>query len=204
MDLVSIETIQTLAQTYGYWAVTLGILLENAGLPIPGETITLVGGFLAGSGELNYWLVLASATLGAIVGDNIGYWVGFYGGWPLLLKLSQIFNIAPESLTKMQERFRDNMGQAVIIGRFIAILRIFAGPLAGIVKMSYPKFLLCNSIGAILWATVTTSLAFFVGHIIALDVLMKMMSQFALVLLIGAACWIGVIIWTETRTQPVD
>ena len=204
MDLVSLETIQTLAQTYGYWAVTLGILLENAGLPIPGETITLVGGFLAGSGELNYWFVLVSATVGAIVGDNIGYWVGFYGGWPLLLRLSQIFNISPESLTKMQERFRGNMGQAVMIGRFIAILRIFAGPLAGIVKMPYPKFLLCNSIGAILWATVTTSLAFFVGQILALEVLMKIMSQFALLLLIGAACWIGVIIWTETRPQPVE
>ena len=204
MDLVSLETIQAIAQAYGYWAVTIGILLENAGLPIPGETITLVGGFLAGSGELNYWFVLGAATVGAIIGDNLGYWVGFYGGWPLLVKVSQFFNISPERLTNIRERFRRNMAQAVIIGRFIAILRIFAGPLAGIVKMPYPQFLLCNSVGAILWATVMTSLAFFVGHVMTLDVLMKMMSQFAIVLLAIAALWLGVVIWSETRPQPVE
>jgi membrane protein DedA with SNARE-associated domain len=62
MEFLSLETIQSLASQYGYLAVFVGILLENLGIPLPGETITIVGGFLAGSGELNYWLVLASAV----------------------------------------------------------------------------------------------------------------------------------------------
>lgn len=204
MDLVSLETIQSLAQAYGYWAISFGILLENAGLPVPGETITLVGGFLAGSGELNYWLVLGSATVGAVIGDNIGYWVGFYGGWPLLLKLSQIFNIDSTKLENIRERFRQNMVQAVIIGRFIAILRIFAGPVAGIVKMPYAKFLLCNTVGALLWASVITSLAFFIGQFVSLAELMRIISQFAIVFLALALLWGSVLVWAEIRPQPVD
>ncbi|MGF1537153.1 MAG: DedA family protein, partial [Elainellaceae cyanobacterium] len=73
MELLSLETLQALAETYGYWVIALGIMLENAGIPLPGETITLVGGFLAGTGELQYWKVLASAAGGAVVGDNLGY-----------------------------------------------------------------------------------------------------------------------------------
>lgn len=204
MDLVSLETIQYFAQTYGYWAVSVGILLENAGLPIPGETIALVGGFLAGSGELNYWLVLGSATLGAIVGDNIGYWIGVYGGWPLVVKVSQLFKIDLEKLTTIRDRFRQNMVQAVIIGRFITILRVFAGPMAGMVKMPYPQFLMCNSIGAVLWATTITSIAFFVGHFVSLAVLMHIMSQFAIALIPLAVLWISILVWKETRPQSAE
>ena len=68
MEFLSLETIQELASQYGYLAVFVGILLENLGIPLPGETITIVGGFLAGSGELNYWLVLGSAAMGAFIG----------------------------------------------------------------------------------------------------------------------------------------
>ena len=68
LEFVSLDTIQELAHQYGYWAVFLGILLENLGVPLPGETITIAGGFLAGSGELSYWFVLGSAILGAALG----------------------------------------------------------------------------------------------------------------------------------------
>jgi membrane protein DedA with SNARE-associated domain len=71
-DLFSLETIQALAQDYGYWAIFFGIMLENMGLPLPGETVTLVGGFLAGSEELTYRWVLSSAIAGADIGDSIG------------------------------------------------------------------------------------------------------------------------------------
>lgn len=204
MDLVSLETIQHLAHTYGYWAVCVGILLENAGLPIPGETITLVGGFLAGSGELSYWWVLSGAITGAIVGDNIGYWIGFYGGWPLLLRLSQVFQISEDTLNQVRERFKQSAAKAVIIGRFIALLRIFAGPLAGMVRMPYPKFLLYNAIGAIAWATLMTSLAFFVGQLISLEFLILNVSRFAVVLLIAVSLWIGFTIWSETRPKQLE
>jgi membrane protein DedA with SNARE-associated domain len=75
-EFFSLDTLQELARLYGYWAVFVGIALENMGIPLPGETIVIVGGFLAGSGELNYWWVLGSAIAGAVLGDNFGYWVG--------------------------------------------------------------------------------------------------------------------------------
>ena len=80
-EIISLESIQEIAHQYGYGAVFFGILLENMGIPLPGETITLVGGFLAGNDELNVWLVLLSAIAGAIVGDSCGYWIGRWGGW---------------------------------------------------------------------------------------------------------------------------
>jgi membrane protein DedA with SNARE-associated domain len=85
LEFISLEKIQEIAHQYGYWAVFIGILLENLGIPLPGETVTLVGGFLAGSGQLNYWFVLGSAILGAVIGGTCGYWIGRYTGWPFSL-----------------------------------------------------------------------------------------------------------------------
>jgi membrane protein DedA with SNARE-associated domain len=75
-EFLSLETIQEIAKQYGYLAVFLGIALESLGIPIPGETITIVGGFLAGSGELDYWLVLGTASIGAVLGSSVGYGLG--------------------------------------------------------------------------------------------------------------------------------
>ncbi|NJN88339.1 MAG: DedA family protein, partial [Leptolyngbyaceae cyanobacterium SL_7_1] len=92
-DFLSLETLQAIAHTYGYAAILIGILLENAGIPLPGETITLVGGFLAGSGELTYGGVLVSAIAGAVIGDSCGYWLGVWGGWTLMTRLGKVFRI---------------------------------------------------------------------------------------------------------------
>ena len=92
-ELFSLDILQEFARLYGYWAVFVGIAIENMGIPLPGETIVIVGGFLAGSGELNYWLVLSSAIGGAVVGDNFGYWVGRVGGWALLVNIGRIFRL---------------------------------------------------------------------------------------------------------------
>lgn len=199
IELVSLETIQNIAREYGYWAVFGGILLENTGIPIPGETITLVGGFLAGSGELNYWLVLGSAIVGAVIGDNFGYWVGFYGGWSLLTRLSRLFRIKEEQLFEVRNQFAQNAAKAVILGRFVALLRIFAGPLAGTVRMPYFQFLLCNLSGAALWALVTISVAYFAGTIVPIETLMTGMAQFGLVVLVVLVGWFALSYWLEHR-----
>lgn len=198
-EFVSLETIREIAHQYGYWAVFIGIALENAGIPLPGETITLVGGFLAGSGELNYWFVLGTATAGAILGDNFGYWIGRWGGWPLLLRLGQFFRIGEEQLHHVKEQFRQNAPKAVFLGRFVALLRIFAGPLAGIAQMPYWQFLLCNAAGATVWASVMVSLSYFVGHIVSLEKLVAWVAQFAIVALILLVAWLVIPMWLETR-----
>jgi membrane protein DedA with SNARE-associated domain len=77
-------------------------LLENLGIPLPGETVTLIGGFLAGSGQLNYWFVLGSAILGAVIGGTCGYWIGRFAGWPFLLKLSRLLRIPEHRVEKVR------------------------------------------------------------------------------------------------------
>jgi membrane protein DedA with SNARE-associated domain len=200
-EFFSLETIQAIAQEYGYWAVFLGIMLENTGLPLPGETVTLVGGFLAGSDDLRYGWVLGSAIAGAVLGDSLGYWFGFYGGWPLLTRLGRLFRIEEAQLWAVRNRFSQNAAKAVILGRFVALLRIFAGPLAGIARMPYWRFFLCNLLGAGLWATVMVSLAFFVGRLIPLATLVQWVSQFAVLALVSVVAWIGLVWWLEHRTE---
>jgi membrane protein DedA with SNARE-associated domain len=198
-EFISIEMIQELAQQYGYWAVFLGILLENIGLPIPGETLTLAGGFLAGSDQLNYWIVLGDAIAGATIGGNIGYWIGRWGGWPMLVGIGRFFRVQESQLASLRTQFTENAGKTVFVGRFIALLRVFASPLAGIVEMPYWRFLLFNTLGAAVWASVMVTLSFFAGQFVPLEKLVGWASQFAAVTLVIVAAWIGVPFWLESR-----
>ncbi len=198
-ELISLERIEEIAQQYGYWAVFLGILLENVGLPIPGETVTLAGGFLAGSDQLNYWIVLGDAILGATLGGNLGYWAGRSGGWPMLVGIGRIFRVQESQLLSLKNQFSQNAAKAVFLGRFVALLRVFASPLAGIAEMPYLKFMLYNTLGAIAWASVMVTLSYFAGQIVPLEKLVEWASRFALLTLLIVAAWIVVPIWLESR-----
>lgn len=204
LEVVSLENIQEIADKYGYIAVFVGILLENLGIPLPGETITLAGGFLAGSGELNYWWVLGSAIAGAFLGGNCGYLIGRYGGWPIMLMLGRILRIREEKLVELKNQFSENAGKTVFVGRFIALLRIFASPLAGIVQMPFLKFTAYNLAGAIAWGSVMVTLAFFAGRIVPLEQLITWVAQFAFVALLLVIAWIFVPIWLESRAANKD
>ena len=177
LDFFDLEFLQEVARLYGYWAVFIGIAIENMGIPLPGETIVIVGGFLAGSGELNYWWVLGSAIAGAVLGDNFGYWVGRFGGWELLVKIGRVFRLQEQQLEQARERYSKNAVQAVFFGRFVTLLRIFAGPLAGITQMPYKQFLLCNFGGAAVWATTIVSIAFFLGKAVSLEQIVSWIAQ---------------------------
>lgn len=199
LELFSLEKIQEFAQSYGYWAVFVGILLENLGIPLPGETLTLVGGFLAGSDELNYWLVLVDAVTGAVIGGICGYWIGRLGGWSLLVQAGKIFRISEDRLVSIKDQFSENAGKTVFFGRFFALLRIFASPLAGIAEMPFGKFLVYNLAGASAWATVMVTLAFFAGKIVSLEQLVAWVSQFAILALLILVLVIILPIWLESR-----
>ena len=204
MEFLSVETIQALASQYGYLAVFVGILLENLGIPLPGETITIVGGFLAGSGELNYWLVLASAAIGAFIGGIFGYFVGKSGGWKLMLAVSKMFRIQEVQLEEIKSKFSENAVKAVFFGRFIAVIRIFASPMAGVVEMPFGQFLAVNLAGAATWASVITTLAFFVGKVLSLEQLLAWVSKFAVLALVIAIAWIVVPLWLESRGAKTE
>ncbi|MEB3218365.1 MAG: DedA family protein [Nostocales cyanobacterium 94392] len=199
LDFISLENIQEIAHQYGYWAIFLGILLENLGIPLPGETVTLVGGFLAGNDELNYWLVLADAASGAAIGGICGYWIGRIGGWSLLMRLANLLRISEVRVLGIKEKFSENAVKTVFFGRFFALLRIFASPLAGIAEMPFTKFLLYNFLGAGAWAGTMVSLAFFAGKVVSLEQLVKWVGQFAILALLILVALIAVPLWLESR-----
>lgn len=203
-EFLSLENIQEIARQYGYGAVFTGILLENTGIPIPGETITIVGGFLAGSGELNYWIVLGTAIIGAVLGDNFGYWIGRIGGWEFLLRFGKFFGFQENILEATKNKFAQNAAKAVFLGRFIAFLRIFAGPLAGIARMPYPQFLWCNFAGAALWAFIIVNLAYFVGRLVPLTQLVEWIAQFGIFTLLLVIILVVVNIWRENRNKTLE
>ncbi len=198
-ELLSLENVQEIASQYGYWAVFIGIALENTGIPLPGETITVVGGFLAGSGELNYWILLVSAIGGAVLGDNFGYWIGKIGGWQFLLRIGRFFRIQEVQLKEARNQFSKNAPRAVFFGRFVALLRIFAGPMAGIAQMPYPQFLLCNFGGAALWASIMVTVSFFLGRLVPLHELVRWIAKFGFIALFLVIAWIVITFWLESR-----
>ncbi len=187
VELLSLENVQEIARHYGYWAIFFGIAIENTGIPLPGETITIVGGFLSGSGELKYWAVLASAIAGAVLGDSFGYWIGKTKGWQFLLAVSKVFRLEEEKLAAAKDKYAQNAALAVFFGRFITVLRIFAGPLAGITQMPYQKFLLYNIGGATVWATIIVSLSFFLGKVVALEQIIDWVAEAGILALLIVA-----------------
>jgi len=174
------QTLLPLLHRWGYGLIFGAMLLESAGLPLPGETVTLMGGYAAGSGQMHLAGVIAAAATGAILGDNIGYWVGRRFGWSLLLRVARLLRLSPDQLEPWRARFLRHAGLSVFLGRFVAVLRVLAGPMAGAVRMPYGRFLLCNLAGALLWASSMVSLAWLAGRWVPIERLLSGVVQFGL------------------------
>ena len=159
-----LEVLRGYLAAYGYWAVGCALLLENAGLPVPGETILLLASFVAYSERsLHLPTIIVVATCAAVIGDNLGYSIGYRGGRPLLERYQHIFHIK-QSTVERGERLFDHYGASTIFfARFIAGLRIVAGPLAGVLRMNWAKFALWNFLGAVVWVSVICAIGYFLG-----------------------------------------
>lgn len=149
---------------YGYWAIALFVALESMGLPLPGETILIIGAGYAGSHGGSLPLVILSAAAGAIVGDNVGYVVGRELGARFLHTYGSKIGLTPERIKLGQYLFMRYGGKVVFIGRFIAVLRVLAAFLAGANRMAWPRFLAANAAGAVVWATVVATAAYSLGR----------------------------------------
>src|SRR5256712_8642094 len=151
---IATSDLMHLLSTYGYWAVLIFVAIESSGIPFPGETMLLVAAIYAGTTHrLAIPLVIAAAALGAILGDNIGYWVGREGGYRLLRRYGHYLHIDERRVKLGQYLFRKHGGKVVFFGRFIAVLRAWAAFLAGTNRMPWASFLLFNALGGIIWAT---------------------------------------------------
>lgn len=160
LDLLRIYVSQ-----YGYATVVVALLLENAGLPVPGETVLLLASFLASSEhELRLPNIILVGTFAAVIGDNIGYLIGQHGGRPLLDRYQAIFRIRPATIARGEDLLKRYGARIILVARFIAGLRILAGPLAGALRMNWRTFLIFNFLGAALWVTVISCAGYFLGE----------------------------------------
>jgi membrane protein DedA with SNARE-associated domain len=149
---------------YGYWTVAVALLLENAGLPVPGETVLLFASFLAYSErELSLPWIIVVGTVAATLGDNLGYALGRRGGRPLLERYKHWFRISDRNVQRGERIFTRYGSAAIFFARFIFGLRIIAGPLAGVLHMRWKQFALFNFLGAAAWVTVIALVGYFFG-----------------------------------------
>jgi membrane-associated protein len=159
-----LEVFRNFFYHYGYWAVGAALLLENAGIPVPGETILLFASFLAYSqGKLQLPWIIVVGTIACTLGDNLGYFIGNHGGRPLLEHYRKLFRISPELIAKGEELFKRRGAVTVFLARFIFGMRIIAGPLAGVLRMPWRSFVLFNFLGAACWVTVISLVGYFFG-----------------------------------------
>src|SRR5438034_1929694 len=137
------ESLQWFADLYaahGYWVLFFGIMLENAGIPLPGETALLAAAFLASpeaGSRLHLWSVIIVASLGAILGDNLGYWVGRHWARKRINRGQRFLFLTPSRVLRAELYFVKYGAMTVFFGRFVALLRIVAGPAAGVAGLTW-------------------------------------------------------------------
>src|SRR5712691_475635 len=185
---IATSDLMHLLATYGYWAVLVFVAIESTGIPFPGETMLLVAAIYAGTTHhLFIPLVIVAAATGAILGDNIGFWIGREGGYRLLRRYGRYIRLEERRLKLGQYLFLKHGGKVVFFGRFVAVLRAFAAFLAGTNRMPWPRFLLFNALGGIVWATVYGLGGYFLG-----DNIHRLTGPVGIVAIVLAGC---IIIW---------
>ena len=190
MDIL--ETLVGLFTSYGYWVVFFGVMLENAGLPVPGETILLAAGFFAASGHFTLPLVMLIAATGAVLGDNAGFAIGHHYGRNFFTRFGKYLFITPHRLGLIDDFFQRHGNKTILIARFITGLRVFAAIFAGASKMPWRTFFVYNVAGAILWSIVISTLGYLFGN--SWPLLEKWVGRSGMFMLL-AAIVIAVIIW---------
>lgn len=187
---------------YGYWAVAAMLLLENAGLPVPGETILLLASFLTFSEHrLQLPYIILIGIFAATVGDNLGFAIGYYGGRPLLDHYQNIFRVPSRVLARGEQLFQRYGAPTIFFARFIFGMRVVAGPLAGVLRMPWRQFVIFNFLGAVLWVTAISSVGYTFGR--NWDLLLRYTKR-ADVAITAVVLLIVFALWWYGRRYPAD
>ncbi len=170
---------------YSYWAVLLLVMLEDFGVPVPGETILIAAAIFAGAGRLNIVWVGLVGFVAAIIGDNIGFAIGHFGGRALALRWGKYVFLTEERLAKAEVFFNRHGGKIIVVARFIEGLRQANGIIAGISGMRWWRFAIFNALGAALWVGTWVSLGYLAGnHINTIYHYITQYSLYALIALV--------------------
>jgi len=201
-----LELLRGFVAQYGYWAVGITLLLENAGIPVPGETVLLLASFLAYSQhELSLPWVIVVAICAATVGDNLGFLIGSRGGRPFLDRYRATFRIAPEVVERGEKLFARYGAETVFFARFLFGLRIIAGPLAGVLRMPWKRFAVWNVLGAALWVVVIATIGYKFGQ--HWDKVMSVLERLNVAAAVVAIC-VALVLWfwrsrrSDARKNP--
>jgi len=194
-----LDTLFSYFARYGYWVVFFGVMLENAGLPIPGETILLAAGFFAAQGHFHLSEVMVIAAIGAMVGDNMGFAAGHFIGRAALEKYGKYIFLTRKRLAKLESFFERHGDKTILFARFVTGLRVFAALFAGAARMHWRKFVLYNLVGAILWSVVISLLGFFFGH--SWNLLERWIGRTSLILAIAVLLAIVVTLVIRRRSK---
>jgi membrane protein DedA with SNARE-associated domain len=194
------EMVRNAVVHYGYWAVGGALLLENAGVPLPGETILLMASFLAYSEhDLRLPWIIVVATIAATAGDNLGFALGHYGGRPLLARYQAFFRIKDATVARGEVLFEKYGSLTIFFARFVFGMRIIAGPLAGVLRMHWKRFAIFNFLGAGLWVTVIAGAGYSFGrHWGRLE---RIVQRFDVAVAILAALVIALLWWRKRRAR---
>jgi membrane protein DedA with SNARE-associated domain len=197
-----LEALRTFIVEYGYWAVALALLAENAGLPVPGETTLLLASFMAYSEHrLHLGWIIVVATCAATLGDNLGYAIGHHGGRPLLERYQHIFRIPRHTLVRGEELFERYGAVTIFFARFLFGMRVVAGPLAGVLRMPWKAFAVFNLLGAAVWVTVIATAGYLFGA--HWRTLMQVLKRFDVAVVIVALAAVLFFWWRQRRgRQP--
>jgi membrane-associated protein len=194
-----LDFLRNLIAQYGYWAVGTALLLENTGVPVPGETILLLASFLAFSREeLQLPYIIVIGVCAATIGDNLGYAIGYRGGRPLLDRYRSVFRIKSETIMRGENLFAQYGALTIFFARFVFGLRVIAGPLAGVLRMPWKRFAVFNFLGALLWVTVISLVGYKFGK--HWDLLMEYVERLNVVVLVAVVVG-ALILWRWRRAH---
>ena len=187
---------------YGYWAILLLVMVEDFGIPVPGETILIAAAIYAGAGRLNVVAVGLVGFIAAVIGDNIGFAIGHFGGRALALRWGKYIFLTEERLDKAEVFFARHGGKIIVVARFIEGLRQANGIIAGIAGMRWLRFLAFNALGAALWVGTWVSLGYLAGNHIT--TIYHGITQYSYYVLIAVVVLlVAYIIWRLRRRRKV-
>jgi membrane protein DedA with SNARE-associated domain len=196
MGQAILDFLRNLIAQYGYWAVGVTLLLENAGIPVPGETVLLLASVLAYSREeLQLSYIILVGVCAATLGDNLGYFIGYRGGRRLFDRYRSAFRIKTETIVRSERLFDKYGAVTIFFARFIFGLRVVAGPLAGVLNMPWKRFAIFNFLGALLWVSVISFVGYKFGK--HWDLLTEYIERFNLGIVFVVAA--GFLIWWAWR-----
>ena len=181
--------------SHGLALLFVFVAIESAGVPLPGETALVAASILVTRGHYQLWEVIVVASAAAIIGDNIGYWIGRLGGRALLERWEPIARYSRKGLPPAERFFAKHGSKTVFLGRFVAFLRVTSAWLAGISHMPWKRFLVWNAAGGIAWATLVAVISYEFGRAAGDAIGNYGLYGVVLVVVLGLAVFLGIRLW---------